>query len=128
MDVIFKFKRLFKLLSIFIFLRHGYRHYGLLQGHSKDCDYLTNLFGEDQILRWRRSYTDTPPSLNDPYLRKRVNQFTLHDSEKYNAPIERLLHEDTLKHLELPSLDNGPSAESLKTCEIRAYGYWNSVC
>jgi bisphosphoglycerate-dependent phosphoglycerate mutase len=107
-----------------------HRHYGLLQGHSKDCEYLTKLFGEEQILRWRRSYTDTPPSLNDPHLRKRVNPLTLHDSQQYSALpcIERVLHEDSLKHLEMPSVDDGgPSAESLKTCEVRAFGYWDSV-
>lgn len=99
----------------------------MLQGHSKDCEYLTNLFGEDQILRWRRSYTDTPPSLNDPYLKKKVNQLTLHDSERYSSHMDRVLHEDSLKHLEMPSVDNYPSSESLKACEIRAFGYWNSV-
>lgn len=106
------------------------RHYGLLQGHTKDCEYLTRLFGEEQILRWRRSYTDTPPSLNDPLLRKKVNQLTLQDSEKYLLPQydpTRMLQEDSLKHLELPSIDHCPSAESLKTCETRAYGYWKSV-
>lgn len=109
------------------------RHYGLLQGHSKHCEYLTNLFGEEQILRWRRSYTDTPPSLNDPVLKKKVNQITLNDSEKYTSQSSkqysptRMLHEETLKHLELPLIEHCPSAESLKACEIRAFGYWNAV-
>lgn len=109
------------------------RHYGLLQGHSKHCQYLTDLFGEEQLVRWRRSYTDTPPSLNDPILTKRVNQSTLKDSQKYsyqNSDVynpTRMMHEATLKHLELPFIAHCPSAESLKACEVRAYGYWKEV-
>ena len=116
------------------------RHYGLLQGHFKHCQYLTDLFGEEQLVRWRRSYTDTPPSLNDPILIKMVNQRTLKGSVRVDGQLSegedvcvlnnnptRRMHEDTLKHLELPFIEHCPSAESLKSCEVRAYGYWKEV-
>ncbi len=38
------------------------RHYGALQGHNKD--YTTNIYGQQKVLEWRRSYKICPPKIN----------------------------------------------------------------
>ena len=39
------------------------RHYGTLQGHNKDQ--MRREVGEEQVHKWRRSYTARPPALDD---------------------------------------------------------------
>jgi bisphosphoglycerate-dependent phosphoglycerate mutase family 1 len=41
------------------------RHYGILQGHYKDCPHLAAAFGEERIMQWRKSFNDSPPTRND---------------------------------------------------------------
>ena len=41
------------------------RHYGILQGHFKDCPHLAQAFGEDKVLQWRKSFSDAPPTQRD---------------------------------------------------------------
>ena len=41
------------------------RHYGILQGHHKDCPHLAQAFGEDRLLQWRKSFSDAPPTQKD---------------------------------------------------------------
>jgi bisphosphoglycerate-dependent phosphoglycerate mutase len=137
------------------------RHYGLLQGYSKDCEHLRSLFGEEQLVSWRRSYTDTPPSLNDSQLLQKVRHSSMKNcsstslyGNQLNASLVksgdpsniaisspaagpglghldhdtvRSMSEAAIKHMELPFIEHCPSAESLKACEIRAYGYWRDV-
>ncbi len=91
------------------------RHYGLLQGHAKDSPDLTSIFGEQQLIEWRRSYHDTPPSLDDTDIIQNMNESVLRVSRD-NLGIK--VHEDDGRY---------PRAESLKDCEARAYGYWNHM-
>lgn len=42
------------------------RHYGALRGLNKDAT--REVFGKDQVAKWRRSYTDRPPLLQAPDL------------------------------------------------------------
>ena len=41
------------------------RHYGMLQGHKKNCPKLARAFGEDLLMEWRKSYHTPPPSIDD---------------------------------------------------------------
>lgn len=117
------------------------RHYGALQGHLKDSPKLTQLFGEEKILEWRRSYNTAPPSLYDPQFakdmgpesfkratdtmnpgfldpRRAPKQLT---TNTFNAP------QFTSSELDFEGDHRYPSTESLKNCEDRAFGYWNDV-
>jgi len=92
------------------------RHYGMLQGHLKDSPELTDIFGEDQIIEWRRSYHNQPPTLNDTNMVDKLPQKIINHSLSYMNPLQ--------------SQDVNPlfpTTESLKDCEARAFGYWKEV-
>lgn len=73
------------------------RHYGELEGMDKTE--ATRLYGEEQVLKWRRSYTATPPLLSpsDPrYLRiiedpRYSDHGVLPRGESLQAAVERVL-------------------------------------
>lgn len=76
------------------------RHYGALQGLNKAE--IAEKYGEEQLLRWRRSYDEQPPALtpDDP-------RFPGYDLR--------------YKHIEASEL---PLTESLKDCLERALPHW----
>ena len=117
------------------------RHYGALQGHLKDSPKLTQLYGEQKILDWRRSYDIAPPSLYDKEFAQDMGPESFIRATQTMNPAF-LDHRKTPKikgargpNFNTPqySLDDiegdhlYPSTESLKNCEDRAFGYWNNV-
>ena len=79
------------------------RHYGALQGLNKAE--MAAKFGEEQVLKWRRSYDIRPPALTK-------------DDERYpgNDPKYKGLNEKDL-----------PLAESLKDTVARVVPYWENA-
>ena len=122
-----------------------------LQGHLKNSPKLIESFGEEQILKFRCSYHDRPPSLTDPQIWSKIDMesFRLNadymDHHFFDKKTFHLLsrHEtrfggsfdDLNNEFDDSNLDNltdrlreqYPSAESLKDCEERVYGYWQEV-
>ena len=81
------------------------RHYGQLQGWNKKET--ANKFGEDQVLKWRRSYDNPPPFLD--YDDERHPRF---DDKYVNFPAAIL-----------------PKGESLKMAINRVIPYWqDTIC
>ena len=79
------------------------RHYGALQGLNKAET--AKKFGDEQVLKWRRSFSDPPPALTlDDERHPR------HDRRYANLPPEEL-----------------PAAESLKDTIARFLPYWHEV-
>ncbi|WGP00441.1 2,3-diphosphoglycerate-dependent phosphoglycerate mutase [Saccharophagus degradans] len=76
------------------------RHYGVLQGKSKEA--LAKQVGTEQVWRWRRGFEDMPPPM------PLANPMHARFDTKYDG-------------LEPTSL---PSVESLKHTQIRAVNYW----
>ena len=76
------------------------RHYGALQGLNKSE--MAAKFGEEQVLKWRRSYDVRPPALNE-------------EDERYSGKDP--------KYKELKKKDI-PLTESLKDCVARVKPYW----
>ena len=76
------------------------RHYGALQGLNKSE--MTQLHGEEQILRWRRGYAVRPPEMELP------DQEHLRADRKYQ------------------SLEKLPATESLEDTFKRVVHYWES--
>lgn len=118
------------------------RHYGALQGHLKDSPKLTQLFGEEKILEWRRSYDTAPPSLYDPEFSVNMGpesykRATDMMNPKFLDPrfTPKPVNPDMFNTVPAESNDflnfegdhKFPSTESLKNCEDRAFGYWNEV-
>ena len=118
------------------------RHYGALQGHLKDSPKLTQLYGEEKILEWRRSYDTAPPSLYDPnFARDMGPESFKRATEKMNPafldhrklPLPGMPFEPNFNPPQFSSLEDlenshhFPSTESLKNCEDRAFGYWKNV-
>lgn len=77
------------------------RHYGALQGLNKAE--MAAKYGEEQVLKWRRSYDIRPPAL-----KKTDKRWSKHDP-KYKDLEEKYL----------------PLAESLKDTVQRVVPYWN---
>ncbi len=79
------------------------RHYGALQGLNKAE--MAAKFGEEQVLKWRRSYDIRPPALTK-------------DDERYpgNDPRYKELDEKNL-----------PLTESLKDTVVRVLPYWKNA-
>jgi 2,3-bisphosphoglycerate-dependent phosphoglycerate mutase len=127
------------------------RHYGALQGHSKDSKHLIELFGEEKVFEWRRSYASAPPSLYDRDFLNHLGLQSLREStslmdERYLDVKEistiisdykatgttKSYFESKIKAKISNINPNGieeqyPSTESLKECEDRAFGYWTEV-
>lgn len=76
------------------------RHYGALQGRNKAET--AQLFGDEQVRIWRRSYDIAPPALE-----KEGTMFPGHDPRYADIPAEQL-----------------PATESLKDTEKRVIAYW----
>lgn len=76
------------------------RHYGALQGRNKAET--AELFGEEQVKIWRRSYDIAPPALA-----KEDTMFPGHDPRYTDIPLDQL-----------------PATESLKDTEKRVIAYW----
>jgi 2,3-bisphosphoglycerate-dependent phosphoglycerate mutase len=113
------------------------RHYGALQGFSKESQELNDTFGEQQVIDWRRSYYSAPPSMYDRDFLQKMGLDGLRESIKHMNPAfldkEQLDH---LMHVHNPatSLYNTasynhtyPPTESLKECEDRAFSYWKET-
>ena len=118
------------------------RHYGALQGHLKDSPKLTQLFGEEKILEWRRSYDTAPPSLYDPEFSVNMGPESFKRATDMMNPkfldprfTPKPVNPDMFNTIPAESDDflnfegdhKFPSTESLKNCEDRAFGYWNEV-
>ena len=124
------------------------RHYGILQGHRKNSKRLFDAFGEETVMEWRKSYHMAPPAVDDMEMLERlggVDSFNLATSLMDPRYVEIAPYSeqrsDTIssdftdvkgtqsKHdfLDIPLPEEFPKTESLKQCEIRAYGYWNEV-
>lgn len=43
------------------------RHYGSLQGRKKDDPHLQKIYGEDNMVEWRRSYAARPPEMEEDH-------------------------------------------------------------
>lgn len=119
------------------------RHYGALQGHLKDSPMLTELYGEQKIIEWRKSYHTAPPSLYDTEFARNMGPesfkratvmmnpaFLDHRKApafmKATPPIANF----NTPQFGLDDLESDcrfPPTESLKQCEDRAFGYWNEV-
>lgn len=78
------------------------RHYGALEGMNKDE--ARNIFGSEQVQRWRRGLTDFPPkiSLNDP-----------------KHPMNDELYKDINPNLL-------PSSENLESVNVRVINYFEN--
>eukprot|EP01031_Cornospumella_fuschlensis_P032802 gene32802-39657_t len=121
------------------------RHYGALQGHSKTCSKLTEAFGEQRLIDWRRSYDSAPPSLYDVNFLRLMGQDSLDictkqmnmgyiDQAAYTNAKAKLLSESKVvcaqsyvPSQEIVSQSVFPSTESLKQCQQRAYTYWQNI-
>ncbi len=79
------------------------RHYGALQGLNKAE--MAAKFGEEQVLKWRRSYDIRPPALTK-------------DDERYPG--------NDSKYKELDEKDL-PLTESLKDTVVRVLPYWKNT-
>jgi 2,3-bisphosphoglycerate-dependent phosphoglycerate mutase len=96
------------------------RHYGALQGHLKDCPTLSNNFGSDKVLSYRRSWRMPPPKMDDPVTLEKldadsVNLARMHLDERY------FLRDDSGNEY---VRDGYPRTESLMDCEDRVVSYW----
>lgn len=76
------------------------RHYGALQGLNKAE--MAAKYGEEQVLKWRRSYDIRPPALSK-------------DDERYSR------NDPKYKNLKKTEI---PLTESLKDCVARVLPYW----
>lgn len=125
------------------------RHYGALQGHSKNCPRLLAAFGEEKVIDWRRSFDTAPPSLYDIDFHRLMGGTTSLQTStslmnpsyinlaEYHAAQRALLtkeqhksttdEESTVSNNEESTDHLFPPTESLKQCQDRAYGYWESV-
>jgi bisphosphoglycerate-dependent phosphoglycerate mutase len=114
------------------------RHYGLLQGHHKYSKSLAAAFGEDQIMEWRKSYHKSPPGLDDKDAIRKIGKNALVKSTSLMDPryvdpailgksSRNRLSTETGEFLGVPVTSEFPKTESLKLCEMRAFGYWNEV-
>jgi 2,3-bisphosphoglycerate-dependent phosphoglycerate mutase len=68
------------------------RHYGLLQGKNKNE--MRSFYGEEQVEKWRRSYSEKPPAKDKDF------------------------------DLKYEEIENAPLGESLKDTEERLLPYW----
>ncbi|QJC31521.1 2,3-diphosphoglycerate-dependent phosphoglycerate mutase [Enterobacteriaceae endosymbiont of Donacia tomentosa] len=72
------------------------RHYGALQGMNKDQ--IAQKYGEEQVQKWRRSFTTTPPSLTMEDLRSPRYDTKYSKLEDYQLPLAESLS-TTLKRV-----------------------------
>ena len=79
------------------------RHYGALQGLNKSE--MAAKYGEEQVLKWRRSYGIKPPAL------KKEDERWSGNDPKYKDLSEKEI----------------PLTESIKDCVARVSPYWESV-
>lgn len=79
------------------------RHYGALQGLNKSE--MAAKFGEEQVLKWRRSYDIRPPALTK-------------DDKRYSG------NDPKYKNLKKTEI---PLTESLKDCVARVLPYWKKA-
>lgn len=123
--------------------------FSALQGHFKNSQRLIDIFGETKMHELRRSYSAIPPSLYDTDFLKLLGPQALDtctgtmnpgyvDFEKYHQVKKQLLelsaaHHDSPASCYSPPAacpagsSRFPTAESLKQCQERAYGYWERV-
>jgi 2,3-bisphosphoglycerate-dependent phosphoglycerate mutase len=109
------------------------RHYGALQGFSKNCPDLASTFSEEKVVEWRRSYATAPPSLED----KDFVEALGHNRVLQNiANVDPRYQDDHMTHFynkahglgsNNADSDYYPLTESLRQCEDRAHGYYKSV-
>lgn len=79
------------------------RHYGVLQGRARKETLET--FGEQNFLRWRRSYAGRPPRMEEAERRQQAD-----DARYANLPMELI-----------------PGSESLAQVTARLLPYWNET-
>jgi bisphosphoglycerate-dependent phosphoglycerate mutase len=114
-----------------------------LQGHLKDSPKLIEVFGEEKVLEWRRSYHTAPPSLYDSEFLEKVGPAGLLasssaindkyiDSQQLNTALRSQLGSSSLTSSIFTAnaaseRSIAPTTESLQMCEQRAFGYWKEV-
>jgi len=123
------------------------RHYGLLQGHKKNSRELSEAFGDAQVMEWRKSYGTPPPSIDDAAAMSKLGREALMTSTSWMNPkyletspylnqlelqsqtnnVNNNSNNTDYNFLDVPSSSEFPKTESLKQCEIRAFGYWKEV-
>jgi bisphosphoglycerate-dependent phosphoglycerate mutase len=114
------------------------RHYGILQGHNKDCNTLAAAFGDEQVMEWRKSYHKSPPGLDEKDAFTKLGPDALKistsqmnprylDPKLFNSETRKKSFDEMEEVIDLPLASDFPKTESLKQCEIRAFGYWNEV-
>ena len=99
------------------------RHYGILQGHRKNCPELNAKFGEDKIMNWRKSYTLSPPAIDDEEAISKLGVENLIRSTADMDPRYVAAYNSS----KVGSNSDYPKTESLKQCSKRAYSYWTQV-
>lgn len=72
------------------------RHYGALQGQNKSE--IGELYGDEQLHRWRRGYEDRPPALKEDDLRSPAFDQRYSDLSSADLPLTESL-KDTLERL-----------------------------
>ncbi len=114
-----------------------------MQGHLKDSPKLIEVFGEEKVLEWRRSYHTAPPSLYDSEFLEKVGPAGLLasssaindkyiDSQQLNTALRSQLGSSSLTSSIFTAnaaseRSIAPTTESLQMCEQRAFGYWKEV-
>jgi bisphosphoglycerate-dependent phosphoglycerate mutase len=107
----------------------------------KDSPQLEDIYGEEKILEWRRSYDTAPPSLYDKQFAENMGsqQHSRRATTLMNPRYldTRMMNRSVRSSISDPSYGNNgfteyndfpyPSAESLKQCEERAFGFWRDV-
>ena len=92
------------------------RHYGALTGKSKKM--ISNLYGEDQLKKWRRGYTIRPP----PVSSYSFEYFGNDRRSRYVTDLRISLTESLFRSIEQRKLvvhRKFPKSESLKDCMDR---------
>ncbi len=114
-----------------------------LQGFEKNSQHLIDAFGPDKIIEWRRSYDTAPPSFDDldfiSKISKKIFDKNLAEvNSAYYDEAMKCIMKYNLKSSNLPYQSSSmsifsslhpefPLTESLKQCEMRAYGYWKHI-
>lgn len=104
---------------------------------------MIEVFGEDKVLEWRRSYHTAPPSLYDSEFLEKVGPAGLLasssaindkyiDSQQLSTALRGQLGSSSLTSSVFTAnaaseRSIAPTTESLQMCEQRAFGYWKEV-
>lgn len=96
------------------------RHYGALQGLNK-AD-MAAKFGEEQVLKWRRSYDIPPPALKESDQYYPGSDPRYHDLDKKDLPLAECLKDTVNRFLPYWHQALAPAIKSGKRVIITAHG------